>query len=89
MTIAYRAAAFTRAKPKNREAAALAQREGRLRVLMNCVPTQIFPDRVVLMQNDQSTELANDAVIINAGGILPTEFLRSIGIETETKYGSK
>jgi thioredoxin reductase/NAD-dependent dihydropyrimidine dehydrogenase PreA subunit len=89
VTIAYRSAAFTRAKAKNREAAALAQREGRLRVLMNCAPSQIFPDRVVLMQNDQSTELKNDAVIINAGGILPTEFLRSIGIETETKYGSK
>ncbi len=30
----------------------------------------------------------NDAVIISAGGVLPNDFLRSIGIEVETKYGT-
>ena len=32
--------------------------------------------------------LGNDAVIVQAGGVLPTEVLRSIGIAIETKRGS-
>jgi hypothetical protein len=27
-------------------------------------------------------------VIVNAGGILPNDFLRAIGIEVETKWGT-
>ena len=30
----------------------------------------------------------NDAVIVCAGGILPNEFLREIGVPVETKYGT-
>jgi hypothetical protein len=33
-------------------------------------------------------QLANDAAIICAGGILPTGFLKEIGIEVETKHGT-
>jgi len=33
-------------------------------------------------------KIMNDAVIVCAGGILPTAFLKSIGIEVETKYGT-
>ena len=32
--------------------------------------------------------LQNDAIIVCAGGILPTGFLKDIGIEIETKYGT-
>jgi thioredoxin reductase (NADPH) len=88
VTIAYRAEAFTRAKAKNREAAANAEQEGRLRVLMNANVTQIYPNKVVIRQGEDDIEINNDAVIISAGGILPTKFLQSIGIEVETKYGS-
>ena len=38
---------------------------------------------------DESEELRNDAVIISAGGILPTAFLRKIGINVETKWGTE
>jgi hypothetical protein len=31
-------------------------------------------------------KVKNDAVIVCAGGILPAAFLKSIGIEVETKY---
>jgi len=27
-------------------------------------------------------------VIVSAGGVLPTDFLRSVGIEVATKYGT-
>jgi len=33
-------------------------------------------------------QVSNDAVIVSAGGILPNDFLRSIGIEVETKFGT-
>ena len=33
------------------------------------------------------TSLPNDDVIVNAGGVLPNEFLKSIGIEVVTKWG--
>jgi thioredoxin reductase (NADPH) len=32
--------------------------------------------------------IKNDAVIVCTGGILPTAFLKGIGIEVETKYGT-
>ena len=38
--------------------------------------------------NDRDICIDNDAVIVCAGGILPTPFLKSIGIEVETKYGT-
>ena len=33
-------------------------------------------------------EVENDAIIVSAGGVLPNDFLRSIGVEVETKYGT-
>ena len=33
-------------------------------------------------------ELPNDAVIVCAGGLLPTPLLKEVGIEFETKYGT-
>jgi thioredoxin reductase (NADPH) len=89
VTIAYRAEAFTRAKAKNRDAAIQAEKDGRLRVLMSSNLRHIDPDRVVIQSGDDSIELDNDAVIINAGGILPTQFLQSIGIEVATKHGTR
>ena len=30
----------------------------------------------------------NDAVIVSAGGVLPTDFLRRVGIDVEAKFGT-
>jgi hypothetical protein len=43
---------------------------------------------VTLMQADRAITIANDAVIVSAGGTLPTDFLRHIGVQVETKYGA-
>lgn len=43
---------------------------------------------VTLEANGKINEIPNDAVIVCAGGVLPTEFLKKIGIEIETKYGT-
>jgi hypothetical protein len=43
---------------------------------------------VTLDQEGTKIELRNDAVIVCAGGVLPTPFLKEIGILVETKYGT-
>ncbi len=40
------------------------------------------------MQDEKEITLKNDAVIVCAGGVLPTGFLQDMGIEIETKYGT-
>jgi len=89
VTIAYRSGAFTRAKAKNRAAAKQAESSHRLQVLFNTEVTAILPERVELQTDGKPLALPNDAVIVNAGGILPTGFLQSIGVVTETKYGTR
>jgi len=89
VTLSYRSEAFTRVKAKNREALELAQEKQQLSVLLNSTVQEILPDKVVLQQDEDVLFLANDAIIVNAGGILPTAFLQSIGIEINTKYGTR
>jgi NADH dehydrogenase FAD-containing subunit len=43
---------------------------------------------VHIEQSGAVRELENHAVIVCAGGILPTPFLKQIGIEVETKHGT-
>jgi thioredoxin reductase (NADPH) len=86
--LSYRGDAFSRAKPRNRERIAAAEKSGRLRVLLRSEVRRIETDRVVLDFNGRDVDFSNDAVIVSAGGILPADFLRSIGIAVETKHGT-
>jgi thioredoxin reductase/NAD-dependent dihydropyrimidine dehydrogenase PreA subunit len=88
VTLSYRGDGFSRAKPRNRERIAAAERSGRLKVLLKSEVQRIEPRSVAVACDGREIELANDAVIVSAGGILPAEFLRSVGIEVETKYGT-
>lgn len=88
VTLSYRGDAFGRAKPRNRERIQAAERDGRLRVLLNSQVKNIGPKSVTLTQDGRTDEFPNDSVIVSAGGVLPTDFLRSIGIEVETKFGT-
>jgi thioredoxin reductase (NADPH) len=88
VTLSYRGEAFSRAKPANRERVAAAERAGRLKQLFKSEVRQIAEDRVVLDIEGRGMELPNDAVIVSAGGILPSDFLRGIGVQVETKYGT-
>jgi len=49
---------------------------------------QIFADRVELLRAGAIVTIPNDAVIVQAGGVLPTAMLRELGIQVETKYGT-
>lgn len=88
VTLSYRSAAFSRAKQKNRTRLEEAATTGRVRVLLESNLKAISSDQVEIEYRDEGMTLPNDAVIINAGGILPTGLLQELGIEVETKFGS-
>jgi thioredoxin reductase len=88
VVLSYRGEAFARAKPRNRDRVGSAERSGRLRVMLNSSVKQIARDKVAIEQAGRLHQMRNDAVIVNAGGILPTDFLRRIGIQIETKHGT-
>jgi len=88
VTLSYRSEAFGRVKPKNRERLQAAEKAGQLKVLLQSNVKQIGARDVVLEQQGKKIEMRNEAVIVCAGGILPTPFLKEIGILVETKYGT-
>jgi thioredoxin reductase (NADPH) len=88
VTLSYRGDQFQRAKPRNRQRVKSASDQGSLSVLLGSQVSQIAADHVILKFPERRIEVPNDAVIINAGGILPNEFLKSCGIEVVTKYGT-
>ncbi|MEZ5818507.1 MAG: NAD(P)-binding domain-containing protein [Hyphomicrobiaceae bacterium] len=87
VTLSYRSAGFSRSKPKNRERVDAAAKAGRLSVLLISKVKRITPESVEIEHEGRLIRLASDAVIVCAGGILPTTFLKSIGVEVETKHG--
>ena len=88
VTLSHRSEAFSRAKLKNRERVENAAKSGRLNVLLQSSIKKIGRQDVEIEHGGRRTRIKNDAVIVCAGGILPTAFLNSIGIEVETKYGT-
>ena len=88
VTLAYRSTSFSRAKRKNRDKLAAAERDGRIDVLLETNVKSIQPSHVVLDCKGRLIEVENDAVIVNAGGVLPTGLLRELGITITTKHGS-
>jgi thioredoxin reductase len=88
VTLSYRSEAFSRVKQKNREQVQKAEAGGKLKVLLSSNVEEIGADTVALDQGGRKIKLKNDAVIVCAGGILPTPFLKEIGVQVDTKYGT-
>lgn len=88
VTLSYRSGAFSRAKEKNRLKVESLEAEGRMQVLLNSTVKAIREDSVSIDQDGQSIELPNDAIIVSAGGVLPTPMLKQMGIQIETKHGT-
>ena len=88
VTLSYRSEAFSRAKEKNRQKVDQMQASKQLNVLLSSNVKDIQPDKVLIEQQGKMHELPNQAVIVCAGGILPTPFLKEIGIQVDTKHGS-
>ncbi len=89
VTLSYRSEAFGRVKPKNRDKLQQAESEEKLRVELKSNVKEILADTVKIeLADEEIVEIKNDAVIICAGGILPTPFLKEIGVMVETHYGT-
>lgn len=89
VTLSYRSEAFARAKQKNRQRVDAAIGARRLTVMLKSSVKRIGATDVDIEWKGARRKIKNDAVIVCAGGILPTAFLKSIGIEVETKYGTQ
>lgn len=88
VTLSYRSNAFSRVKQKNRDKLEIAELEGKIKVLMSSNVKGFTQNAVSIEQDDKIIKIKNEAAIICAGGILPTAFLKEIGIHIETKYGT-
>lgn len=89
VTLSYRSAAFSRAKAKNRDLIDELSKSGRLKVMFESTVKSIMSGAVEIAVGEQVEKIANDAVVISAGGILPSAFLKTIGIQVETKWGTE
>src|SRR5262252_4575004 len=88
VTLSHRSEAFGRAKLKNRQRVEAAQSSGQLKVMLRSSIKKIGADDVEIEHEGERTTIKNDGVIICAGGILPNAFLKKVGIQVETKYGT-
>lgn len=86
-TLSYRSEAFGRIKAKNKSNLEEAEKSGRLRVMLKSTVKEITKDEVIIKWNDAEHTLKNEAIIVSAGGILPTPFLKEIGILVNTHIG--
>jgi thioredoxin reductase/ferredoxin len=87
VALAYRGSAFTRAKAANRLRIESLAHSGRLRLFFGANPAEIRARSALLRTADGVEEIPADAVIACTGGVLPSEFLRLAGIETEVVRG--
>lgn len=89
VTLSYRSDKFSRIKPKNKEKIDLAIAAANLSVLFNSEVKRIEKDQVILVVEnlEELVSIENDQVFIFAGGELPVQFLKSVGITVEKKFG--
>jgi thioredoxin reductase (NADPH) len=80
VTLSYRREGFVRLKEKNEERIHELTRTGKITVLFNSNVGEIKPKSVILITQDGSKELANDFVFIFAGGEMPAELLKKVGV---------
>ena len=87
VTLSYRSESFGRVKQKNKENLEAAEAKGALKVLLKSNVTEIGDDDVTLEHEGNKVTIPNHAIIVCAGGILPTPFLKEVGIMVETHHG--
>lgn len=87
VTLSYRGKAFDRVKPKNRTRLAEAIAADRIEQMLESTVKEISTHGVILKRGDELLERPNDAVIVCAGGELPTPMLKKIGVQVDTHFG--
>ncbi len=89
VTLSYRSSVFSRLKPGNKKAIEEIISAKKINILLNSNLTSIEEKHVNMNVGDKQEpiQLENDLVYIFAGGELPTQFLKNVGIEITTKFG--
>jgi thioredoxin reductase/Pyruvate/2-oxoacid:ferredoxin oxidoreductase delta subunit len=88
--LSYRNETFSRIKPKNQEKINAAISDKSIDVRFNTNLLEITKDEVTIASANNEEErqtVKNDLVYIFAGGELPTQFLKKVGINITTKFG--
>jgi thioredoxin reductase len=88
VVLSYRGEVLQRPRPANRKKLDRASDAGAIEVLLNSNVVEIGRDSVTLETAAGRRSLECDVVIVCAGGVLPNDFLRSVGVEIETKFGT-
>ncbi len=85
VTLSYRREEFVRLKEKNEERIREMMKSGEVEVIFRSEVVEIRPDSVVLRRQGAAERvIQNDIVFIFAGGELPAEFLKKIGVRLRT-----
>jgi thioredoxin reductase (NADPH) len=88
VTLSYRSTVFAKANPKLVDKISAAANNKNMHVLLKSTVKEITEHEVTINAEDGEKTIKNDAVIVCAGGILPTPMLKSVGVEVETKRGT-
>lgn len=90
VVLSYRGESFNRIKSTNARKISEAIKMGTVTVLFNSNIVAIETDKVLykMDESDDVMELYNDLVYIFAGGELPIDFLKKVGIQFSTKHGA-
>jgi thioredoxin reductase/ferredoxin len=87
VSLSYRNESFGRIKQKNKELLEKAIHDKKINLLLKSNVKEIKVETVLIEHEGNMLELKNDTTIICAGGVLPTPFLKEIGILVETHHG--
>ncbi len=85
VTLSYRKSEFSRIKERNAKNLEDALRRKSLNVLLESEVREILPDRVLMETRDGTKEVKNEWVFIFAGGEMPFEFLKKIGVQFQAQ----
>ena len=88
VTLSCRDKVFDMAKPKNRARVEAAVAAGKMSTVMESTVAEIGPQHVILKTPEGMETIANEGVIVCAGGILPTPMLKKIGIQVDVRHGT-
>ena len=89
VVLSYRKNVFGRIKEKNEQRIEQAMQDGQVHVLFESNVTEIEPEKVYLKHEEKRVAIANDYVFVFAGGVLPTQFLKDMGISIVKKFGER
>ena len=85
--LAHRRRIFDRIKSKNQQLLDAAVADRQVALLLEASVKEIKKKAVTVMADGRVVELPNDYVFVLVGGVLPTTFLKSAGVEIQTYTG--